>query len=68
MNQSSVKNMFDRIAPKYDMLNSILSCRQHIRWKSSCLQDFRGKPTCLLDVATGTGDILFLATEKTYQV
>ena len=53
-----IKDMFDRIAPKYDFLNRLLSLRQDIIWrtqmvKAAALQ----KDSRVLDVACGTCDV-----------
>ncbi|MBU1343951.1 MAG: ubiquinone/menaquinone biosynthesis methyltransferase, partial [Proteobacteria bacterium] len=53
-----VKDMFDRIAPKYDFLNRLLSMRQDTVWrtqmvKAAALQ----KGSRVLDVACGTCDV-----------
>jgi len=53
-----VKDMFDRIAPRYDFLNRLLSMRQDIVWrnqmvKAAALQ----KDSIALDVACGTCDV-----------
>lgn len=53
-----VKDMFDRIAPKYDFLNRLLSLRQDNVWrtqmvKAAALQ----KGSRVLDVACGTCDV-----------
>ena len=53
-----VKGMFDRIAPKYDFLNRLLSMRQDMVWrtqmvKAAALQ----KDSTVLDVACGTCDV-----------
>ncbi len=53
-----VKDMFDRIAPRYDFLNRLLSMRQDIVWrnqmvKAAALQ----KESRILDVACGTCDV-----------
>ena len=53
-----IKDMFDRIAPKYDFLNRLLSLRQDIVWrtqmvKAAALQ----KDSRVLDVACGTCDV-----------
>ncbi|NOX33664.1 MAG: bifunctional demethylmenaquinone methyltransferase/2-methoxy-6-polyprenyl-1,4-benzoquinol methylase UbiE [Deltaproteobacteria bacterium] len=53
-----VKDMFDKIAPKYDFLNRLLSLRQDIVWRTQMV-----KATALLenskvlDVACGTLDV-----------
>lgn len=53
-----IKDMFDRIAPRYDFLNRLLSMRQDIVWrnkmvKAAALQ----KNSMALDVACGTCDV-----------
>ena len=57
----AVQNMFDRIAPRYDLLNRLLSLRQDVRWRRALCQDLprlKKRGQSLLDVACGTGDIL----------
>ena len=49
--------MFDNIANRYDLLNSILSLGIHKGWRKKCVNLLRAKnPQNILDVATGTGD------------
>lgn len=51
--------MFNRIAPRYDFLNHLLSLRQDYRWRRkmvACIAD--RADLSLLDVATGTGDVI----------
>ena len=55
-----VRSMFDGIAPRYDLLNSVLSLGLDRRWRSEAVRhglDIR--PDRVLDVATGTGDLAF---------
>ncbi len=55
-----VREMFDAIAPRYDLLNSILSLRLHHRWRAAAVRAAglkRGGRA--LDVCTGTGDLAF---------
>ena len=57
--EKTIANMFDRIAPRYDFLNRLLSMRQDKRWRrklAECVPDQAGIK--LLDVATGTGDVI----------
>ena len=58
-----VQEMFDRIAPRYDLLNRLLSARQDVRWRNQLVAQLplvqnAGKGV-LYDVACGTGDVLF---------
>jgi demethylmenaquinone methyltransferase / 2-methoxy-6-polyprenyl-1,4-benzoquinol methylase len=57
-----VSAMFNNIAPKYDLLNTVLSFGIHKRWKRKVIRIFRGrKINSFLDVATGTADLAILA-------
>lgn len=54
-----VREMFDAIAPRYDLLNRLLSLRQDVGWRKKMVaamtvpEDGR-----VLDVACGTGDVM----------
>jgi len=49
--------MFDRIAPRYDLLNRLLSLGTDLSWRRRALDLARlGERGCALDVGTGTGD------------
>jgi demethylmenaquinone methyltransferase/2-methoxy-6-polyprenyl-1,4-benzoquinol methylase len=55
--KEQVAQMFDNIAFRYDLLNSILSLGIHKGWRKKCVKLLRDqKPKKILDVATGTGD------------
>ena len=55
-----VREMFDAIAPRYDLLNSILSLRLHHRWRAAAVRAAALRPgDRALDVCTGTGDLAF---------
>jgi demethylmenaquinone methyltransferase / 2-methoxy-6-polyprenyl-1,4-benzoquinol methylase len=52
-----VASMFDRIAGRYDFLNTLLSAGIHKGWRKKCVNLLRKKQVkTILDVATGTGD------------
>ena len=56
--------MFDHISPKYDFLNRLLSFGIDQQWRRKALKMLAPyKPEHLLDMATGTGDIAFMAHE-----
>lgn len=62
--KEQVEQMFDNIAPKYDLLNSILSLRIHKSWRKKCVKILKSeKPDSILDVATGTGDFAIACAE-----
>lgn len=53
-----IQNMFDAIAPKYDLLNRLLSLRQDVIWRKKLVRSLCPKKNDLiLDVACGTGDV-----------
>jgi demethylmenaquinone methyltransferase / 2-methoxy-6-polyprenyl-1,4-benzoquinol methylase len=55
-----VQTMFDSIAPRYDLLNSLLSLRLHYLWRRIATKYAQLKPgDTALDVCTGTGDFAF---------
>ena len=56
--------MFDKISGKYDLLNKILSLGIDRKWRSKALSLLLTvKPVDMLDVATGTGDMAFMAEQ-----
>jgi len=60
-NASTISEMFDRIADRYDFLNHLLSFGLDIRWRKKVARLLPNKKKLkLLDIATGTGDQVFL--------
>lgn len=60
--QRAVTAMFDRIAPRYDLLNHLLSMNIDKGWRRRAVESMRPyAPTSILDVATGTGDLAIAA-------
>jgi len=57
-----IAGMFDAIAPRYDLLNHVLSAGIDRRWRARAIQALRltGRET-LLDVCTGTADVALQA-------
>jgi len=56
--KEQVREMFDRIAPTYDLLNHTLSLNIDRLWRRRVVRLVRrGRPQRILDVATGTGDL-----------
>src|SRR5688572_22941931 len=54
--------MFDKISGKYDLLNKVLSLGIDRNWRKKALTLLKmHHPQHLLDVATGTGDMVFMA-------
>ena len=52
--------MFDRVAPRYDFLNRVLSLGRDIGWRSRAVGLARlGESEIALDIGVGTGDLAF---------
>lgn len=55
-----VRAVFDRVAPRYDLMNDLMSLGIHRAWKAVFATLLDPRPTtCMLDLAGGTGDITF---------
>ncbi len=53
-----VRNMFDAIAPRYDLVNRIMTFRLDVRWRRRAIRDLAlPKGSLVLDLASGTGDL-----------
>lgn len=57
--KEQVGRMFDNIAPRYDLLNRVLSVGIDRLWRKDVVRILRrsGSPRRILDVATGTADL-----------
>ncbi|SEG56734.1 demethylmenaquinone methyltransferase / 2-methoxy-6-polyprenyl-1,4-benzoquinol methylase [Halpernia humi] len=61
-----VEDMFDNIAPKYDLLNHVLSMKIDVLWRNKLVKWMNeDAPKLVLDVATGTGDLAIAVQKKT---
>ncbi len=53
-----VQRMFSRIAPRYDLMNRLMTAGQDVRWRKEIIRLARLQPGArLLDLGAGTGDI-----------
>jgi demethylmenaquinone methyltransferase/2-methoxy-6-polyprenyl-1,4-benzoquinol methylase len=60
-----VREMFDRIAPRYDALNRVMSVGLDQRWRRRALEKISvGPDDLVLDLACGTGDFCELAKNR----
>ncbi len=57
LDPDSIRNLFDAIAPRYDLLNHLLSLRRDVYWRRMAVRQLRGIDGWILDIATGTGDV-----------
>jgi demethylmenaquinone methyltransferase/2-methoxy-6-polyprenyl-1,4-benzoquinol methylase len=59
--KAEVEQMFDRIAPRYDLLNRVLSLGIDVSWRKRAIAYLKdAQPADILDVATGTADVAIL--------
>jgi demethylmenaquinone methyltransferase/2-methoxy-6-polyprenyl-1,4-benzoquinol methylase len=62
---SLVREVFDSVAPNYDLMNDLMSLGIHRIWKRIFVNAIACSPReTLLDLAGGTGDIAFGALER----
>jgi demethylmenaquinone methyltransferase/2-methoxy-6-polyprenyl-1,4-benzoquinol methylase len=55
-----VRSVFDSVAPRYDLMNDLMSLGVHRLWKAAFIERLKPRPSMrLLDVGGGTGDIAF---------
>jgi demethylmenaquinone methyltransferase/2-methoxy-6-polyprenyl-1,4-benzoquinol methylase len=60
-----VQTVFENVAPKYDLMNDLMSGGMHRLWKDRLVRMIRPRAgLSYLDVAGGTGDIAFRIREK----
>lgn len=63
--QSRVRDVFDAVANRYDLMNDLMSAGLHRAWKSQLIRKLPihsdGRDLKMVDVAGGTGDIAFRA-------
>ncbi|MEE8392998.1 MAG: class I SAM-dependent methyltransferase [Rhodospirillales bacterium] len=62
---SMVRDIFDSVAPSYDLMNDLMSFGVHRLWKEVMMDWLNPRPGMrLLDVGGGTGDIALRFTER----
>jgi len=55
--RTAVRSMFDSIAPRYDLVNRIMTFGLDVRWRRRALDDLGCPPgSVIADLAAGTGD------------
>ena len=57
---AAVREMFDTIAPRYDLVNRIMTFRMDVGWRRRCVTALALTPGSIVaDLACGTGDFCF---------
>ena len=61
----AVRSMFDAIAPRYDLVNRVMTFRMDVGWRRRTVRDL-GLPaeSTVLDLACGTGDLCRELTKR----
>jgi demethylmenaquinone methyltransferase/2-methoxy-6-polyprenyl-1,4-benzoquinol methylase len=64
----AVEDMFDRIAPRYDLLNRMLTFRMDVGWRRAAVNSLHLVAGArVLDLACGTGDLCRTLRAASYQ-
>src|SRR3712207_601505 len=64
-----IAGMFDAIAPRYDLLNHLLSAGIDRRWRVAAIESLDLDGTeALLDVCTGTADVALQAASRARRI
>ncbi|MFN7662806.1 MAG: bifunctional demethylmenaquinone methyltransferase/2-methoxy-6-polyprenyl-1,4-benzoquinol methylase UbiE [Alphaproteobacteria bacterium] len=64
---SSIKDLFDQVAPRYNLMNDVMSIGIQRYWKRVFVNMIPQLPQiCVLDLACGTGDIGFGYLKKSF--
>src|SRR5690606_16896958 len=54
----AVRSMFDAVAPRYDLVNRIMTFRLDVGWRRRAVRELALAPgSVVLDLACGTGDL-----------
>jgi len=63
--EAYIERLFSSIAPRYDLLNTVLSLARHKAWRRFAVAESGIAPGgCALDVCCGTGDFAFELARK----
>ncbi len=61
----AVGDIFARVAPRYDLMNDLMSAGMHRLWKDDFVRRLNPRPhEAVLDLAGGTGDIAFRMAKR----
>lgn len=63
--RNAVREMFDTIAPRYDLVNRLMTFRMDVGWRKQALASLKvGPGDIILDLACGTGDFAVELTKR----
>ena len=63
--EGQVREVFDHVAAKYDVMNDLLSLGGHRYWKYVCVREAAPRPGMkMLDIASGTADLALRFAQK----
>ena len=54
-----VRQMFNRIVPRYDLMNRVMTGGRDVAWRNIVARQAAASGDDVLDIATGTGDLAF---------
>ena len=63
--KNQVKQMFNKIASKYDFLNRLLTFGIDNIWRTIAVKKIKNNPKNILDIATGTADLAIITAKYT---
>ena len=54
---AAVRQLFDTVAPRYDLVNRIMTFRMDVGWRTRTVRELKlGRGSVIADLASGTGD------------
>lgn len=64
----AVRSMFDAIAPRYDLVNRVMTFRMDVGWRRRTIRELRlPAGSTILDLASGTGDLCRMLQAASYE-
>lgn len=65
---AAVREMFDAIAPRYDLVNRLMTFRLDVRWRRVTVESLQlPRDSLVLDLASGTGDLCAELSKHEYK-
>ncbi|CAM9546888.1 unnamed protein product, partial [Sphacelaria rigidula] len=56
--------MFDAIAPRYDLINKVISLGLDMRWRQTMIDGLQATGDRVVDMATGTADVAIMLAQE----